>query len=790
MMAVCVPHAGASLAVAVVLLAPPTTAAQTAGPDRALLDRYCLTCHNDDVRTGGLSLEGVDPAEPAHHAEVFEKVVLKLRSGMMPPAGRLRPAASAIATFVSAVEAGIDRVAAVQPNPGRPILQRLNRTEYGNAVRDLLDLEVDTESLLPPDDMSQGFDNMSDVLTISPTLLESYLVAAGKITRLAVGDPDAAPAVETYVVPQAFSQMRHVAGAPFGTRGGLAVRHTFPADGDYVFRLSFYFASIGAFFGDNMPADGEQIEVAVNGARVALLDIDRKMRTTDVLRTLPIPIRAGPHMVSASFVQRAAGPVQDFVMPFEQALADLSTGHFPGLTGLPHLRNLGIDGPHDVTGVSDTPSRRRIFTCQPDERDSARACAREVLGGVARRAYRRPVSDDDLALLESFYDMGRAEGGTFEAGIRLGLQSILADPEFLFRFERTPSGVSAGTNYPISDLELASRLSFFLWSSIPDDALLDVAVGGRLSEPVELARQVRRMLTDPRSETLATDFASHWLHLQNLDEIQPDVYLFPNWDLNLIQSMRRETELLFDGIVRGDRAVTELLTADYTFVDQRLATHYGIPNVIGNRFRRVAVGDERRGLLGHGSILTLTSLANRTSPVIRGAWIMDVLLGAPPPRPPANVPPLKENERGEPHLSMRARLATHRENPACSACHRIMDPVGFSLENFDALGAWRTKDNGADIDPTEALFDGTGVHGPASIRGYLVRSETLFVQNFTRNLLMYALGRVLQASDMPAVRGVAQGASADDNRFSAFVMGIVQSAPFATRRAEETGAAQ
>ena len=613
-----VPHHGLLAFVAAALVAPTTTAAQTPGPDRALLDRYCVTCHSDSLRTGGLSLEGVDPANPAHDVEIFEKVILKLRSGMMPPEGRPRPPAGTSATFVSELEAGIDRVAAAHPNPGRPILHRLNRTEYANAVRDLLDLEVDSSSLLPPDDMSQGFDNMSDVLTISPTLLESYLVAAGKITRLAVGDPDAAPVVETYVVPPAFSQMRHVPGAPFGTRGGLAVRHTFPADGDYVFRLSFYFASIGALFGDNMPAEGEQIEIAVNGARVALLDIDRKMRTTDVLRTPPIPVKAGPQMIAAAFVQRAAGPVQDFVMPFEQALADLSTGHFPGLTGLPHLRNLGIDGPHDVTGVSDTPSRQRIFVCRPAERDSARACAREILGGLARRAYRRPVGDDDLALLESFYDAGHAQGGTFDAGIRLGLQSILADPEFLFRFERTPPSVAAGTNHSISDLELASRLSFFLWSSIPDDVLLDVAIEGRLSEPAELARQVHRMLADPRSETLATNFASHWLHLQNLDDVQPDVYLFPDWDLNVIQSMRRETELLFDGIVRNDRAVTELLTADYTFVDERLATHYGIPDVVGNRFRRVPVADDRRGLLGHGSILTLTSLANRTSPVIPG----------------------------------------------------------------------------------------------------------------------------------------------------------------------------
>ena len=683
---------GAALVAAVLGAAPAGARAQTPGVDgRALTEKYCVTCHNDRLLTAGLSLADVDPANPARDAETFEKVILKLRAGMMPPEGRPRPDASTLARFVANLERDIDHAAATAPNPGRPILHRLNRTEYANAVRDLLGVEIAVASFLPPDDMSQGYDNMSDVLTISPTLLESYLLAAGKISRLAVGDPGAMPAVATYVVPQAFSQTRHVPGTPFGTRGGIAVRHTFPADGDYVFRFSFYFASIGALFGDNMPAEGEQIDVAVNGERVALLDLDRKMRTTDVLRTPPIPIKAGPQMISAAFVERASGPVQDFVMPFEQSLADLSTGHFPGLTGLPHLRNVGIDGPYDVTGVSETPSRARIFTCRPSSTDEERACAADILSPLARRAFRRPVDADDVSLLASFFDTGRATGD-FDAGIRMGLQAILADPEFLFRFERTPVGVAPGTDYHLSDLELASRLSFFLWSSIPDDELLSAAERGGLSDPVELERQVRRMLDDPRAETLSTNFASHWLHLQNLNDIQPDVYLFPDWDANLTQSMRRETEQLFESIVREDRNVMDLVTADYTFVDQRLATHYGIANVVGNRFRRVPVTDnDRRGLLGHGSILTLTSLATRTSPVIRGTWVMDVLLGAPPPRPPANVPPLDENERGEQHVTMRERLAAHRESPACAACHRIMDPVGFSLENFDAVGAWRAR---------------------------------------------------------------------------------------------------
>ena len=721
---------------------------------------------------------------PVADVETFEKVILKLRSGMMPPEGRSRPDDQLRTAFVVDLENRIDRAVLDAPSPGRPILHRLNRTEYANAVRDLLDVEVNVEMLLPPDDMSQGYDNMSDVLTVSPTLLESYLTAAGKISRMAIGDPDATPSVETYVVPQAFSQMRHVIDTPFGTRGGIAVRHHFPADGNYVFRLSFYFASIGAFFGDNIPAEGEQIEIALNGERVALLDLNRKMRTTDVLRTEPIPITAGPQLVSASFIQRAAGPVQDFVMPFDQALADLSTGHFPGLTGLPHLRNIGIDGPHEITGISATPSRERVLTCHPRSGVEDTRCADQILSTIARRAFRRPLTEIDRNRLMTFFNTGRSEGD-FEDGIRIGLQAILADPEFLFRFERTPDDIAPGDNYMVSDLELASRLSFFLWSSIPDDELITVAAAGRLSDAVELERQVLRMLADEKSTTLSTNFAAHWLRLQNLNDIRPDVFLYPNWDLNLTRSMRRETELLFDSIVRDDRDVMELLTADYTFVDQRLAEHYGLPGVVGNRFRRVPVADEaRRGLLGHSSVLTLTSLANRTSPVIRGAWVMDVLLGTPPPRPPANVPALDENEHGEDPSTMRERLALHRASPACASCHRIMDPVGFALENFDPIGAWRTRDSGTVIDASDTLFDGTAVHGPSSLRQYLEQSEELVVGNFARNLMMFALGRVLQPTDMAAVRMVAHQASAHDNRFSSFALGIVSSPPFMMRQAE------
>ena len=756
--------------------------------NRAMLDEYCITCHNEDLKVGNFSLVDVDVAKPETNAEQLEKVFLKLSAGMMPPAGMPRPERSEIEAFVADVEKRVDDAAAVNSNPGRPILHRLNRTEYKNSIRDLLDLDVAIESLLPPDDMSQGYDNMSDVLTISPALLDGYIRAAGKISRLAVGDSGATPVVETYVVPQAISQLSHIEGTPFGTRGGMVVRHNFPADGEYVFVMSFYYASIGALFGDNKPAEGEQIEIAVNGERVALLDVDRKLKSTEDLRTPTIKVKAGPQTISAAFIERASGPVLDFVMPFEQALADLSTGHIPGLTGLPHLRNLGVSGPYSVTGVSDMPSRRRIFACRPEAAGEELPCAREILSGLARSAFRRPVTEGDVKHLVDLYQTGR-RARDFDSGITVALEAILADPEFLFRFERTPAGVPRGANHRISDLELASRLSFFLWSSLPDDELLTVASQGKLRDPAVLERETRRMLKDPRSETLATNFASHWLHLQNLKDVHPDVYLYPDWDHNLTDSMRRETEIFFDTLVREDRSTLELLTADYTFVDERLALHYRIPNVLGNRFRRVRSADEnRRGLLGHGSILTLTSLANRTSPVIRGEWILSVLLGAPPPRPPADVPPLKENEVGAKHASVRERLEQHRADAVCASCHNIMDPIGFSLENFDPVGAWRTKDSGFDVDPSGTLFDGTDVRGPVDLQKFLTRpsSQALFLKNFTQNLLMYALGRVLQYYDMPAVRSIVQEAEQSDNRFSSFVLGIVKSTPFQMRRAEES----
>jgi len=728
-----------------------------------LVDRYCAYCHNTKLKTGGLDLTKLDPAHVAPDAQEWEKVVRKLRAGMMPPAGMPRPDVAAINAFAASLEAGLDRAAAEKPNPGRPALHRLNRVEYANSVRDLLGLDIDVASLLPTDDASHGFDNMAEVLNISPTLMEGYIRAAGKISRAAVGDPGMSPLVETYHIPQAFSQTGHVEGAPFGTRGGIVVRHNFPADGEYIFKMTFYYSSIGPMFGASQK--GEQIEIAVNGERAALMNIDPNLKVSDDVRTPGIKIKAGPQTISAAFLRRSAGPVEDFVMPFEGALDDLSTGHIPGLTGLPHLRDLGINGPYNATGVGDTPSRRRIFVCRPVASGDEHACAKTIVTALARQAFRRPVTTADQESLLSLFQVGRNQGD-FESGIRMGVQGILADPEFVFRFERTPAGVAPGSNYRIGDLELASRLSYFLWSSAPDEQLITLAGEGKLQDPAVLDGQVRRMLADGRAEALAKNFAGQWLFMRNLQDVQPDVYVYPDFDMNLLQSMRRETEMFFDSFRREDRNVAEMLTANDTFVDERLARHYGIPDISGTRFRRVTLTDPNRfGLLGKGSILTVTSFANRTAPTVRGKWIMDNLLGAPPPNPPADVPPLKENGEGAKPLPVRARLEQHRTNPACAACHKMMDPIGLALESFDAVGAWRIHDSGFPIDSSGQLVDGTKVSSPVSLRQALESHSDAFLQTFTERLLTYALGRGVEYYDMPAVRAICREAAGEGNRF-------------------------
>jgi len=763
---------------------PPSLAA-----GRAVIKQHCSGCHNESLKSGGMSLTRLDLARPAQSAELAEEVIRKLRAGLMPPPGLPRPSPLAVKALVATLESGIDRAAAVHPNPGRPALHRLNRTEYANSIRDLLDLAVDVAPLLPADDMSHGFDNMADALTISPALMEGYIRAASRISRQAAGDTAALALTSTYSIPRVASQMRHVEGTPFGTRGGIAVTHNFPADGDYTFRLGFYYVPEGPLFGQNM-GKGQQIEVAVNGARVALLDINPAMTLAkDGIKTGPIHVNAGPQKISAAFISKFDGPLEDEFRPVEQSLVDVSTGNIPGMTSLPHLHEFSVTGPVKVAGLSDTPSRRRIFTCRPEGADEI-PCAKRILSSLARQAYRRPVNANDLEDLLGFYQSGR-NGADFETGIRTALQAILASPEFVFRFERTPAGVAPGTNYRITDLELASRLSYFLWSSAPDEPLLTAAAQGRLRDPLVLEKQVRRMLADPRSEALAASFAGQWLHLQNLKDANPDLYLFPNFDKTLAQSMRRETELLFDDIVHNDRNVLDLLTANYTFVDERLAKHYGIPNVLGNRFRRVPLTDPNRfGLLGHGGILTLTSTAIRTSPVQRGKYIMEVMLGTPPPPAPPNVPALPENADARTanvtkQQSVRDRMQEHRANPACASCHKLMDPIGFALENFDAVGVWRANDSGMRIDPTGQMFDGAKLDGPVSVRQALLKHADSFIGAFTENLLAYGMGRVLEYSDMPAVRAIDRAAALNNNRFSSFVLGIVKSRQFQMRRAED-----
>ena len=750
---------------------------------QGLVNKYCAGCHNDKLKSGGFSWTTIDLANPSQNAERAEQVIRYLRAGMMPPPGIPRPDPATTKNFAASIERAVDKASAADPNPGAPALHRLNRIEYHNSVRDLLDLDVDVASLLPADDMSHGFDNMADVLTVSPALMEGYLRAAGRISRMAVGDPSVTPSTVTFHVPRVINQIRHIEGTPFGTRGGMAVVHNFPADGEYTIRLFFYNDLCGPLFGKNQ-GKAEQIEVAVNGERVALMPINPNFVLTDFLQTPPIKIKAGPQKISASFIQRAEGPFEDVVSPFEQTLVDLTRADLPGMTSLPHLREMNITGPKNVTGISETPSRHKIFACRPAAGADEIPCAKKIIAALARQAYRRPVADADTEDLLSIYQKGRNKGD-FEAGIRTVIEAILSDPEFVFRFERTPNGVAPGSNHRIGDLELASRLSYFLWSSAPDDELITVASQGKLKDPQVLEHQVRRMLADPKSEALSKVFAAEWLHLQNLKDVQPDVYQYPNFNKNLAESMRVETELFFDSIAREDRSVLDLLTANYTFVDEILAKHYGIPDVLGTRFRRVALSDPNRfGLLGQSSILTLTSIATRTSPVQRGKWVMIVLLGTPPPPPPPNVPLLKENEENAKASSVRERMEQHRKNEPCRSCHQLMDPIGLALENFDAVGAWRAKDSGVMVDANGRMFDGTVLDGPVSLRKAILGHSDAFIQTFTENLLAYALGRVVDYRDEPMVRGIERAAARENNRFSAFVLGIVNSMPFQMRRAD------
>jgi cytochrome c551/c552 len=786
-------HAAPKLAVAHDTSSHAAALAGDPASQTALLRQYCTGCHNETLKTGGLSLASFDAAQAAEQTEVAEKIIRKLRAGMMPPPGVKRPDEARVAALAEALETRIDRVAAAGANPGARPFQRLNRAEYGRAIKDLLALDVDVTAFLPADTISGGFDNVADAQAFSPTLLEGYLRAASRVTALAIGDPDAASTETNYRAAKTASQLRRIDGAPLGTRGGISAVHTFPADGDYVFRMDLHSNACGVLFGGT--ASNEQIEVSIDGARVAVLDIDPKMieATTGVtLKTPTIHVKAGPQRVTIAFINRFEGPVTDLLAPIDHTLADTQIGVAFGITTLPHLKDFSIVGPHRVTGVSDTPSRRTIFTCRPTTRAEEAPCAAEIVKRLATQAFRRPLSERDFAGLMRFYEEGRAERD-FESGIASALEAILASPQFLFRVETTPATLKAGQTYRLGDMELASRLSFFLWGTGPDAELLDVARQGRLTAPGMLEKQVKRMLGDARSETLSTRFASQWLRLQDVDEILPDALLYPYYDSTLGQALKRETQLFFDSLVREDRSVLELLTADYTFVNARVARHYGIPNVTGNEFRRVTVPDDRRGILGHGSILTLTSVADRTSPVMRGKWIMEVLLGSPPPPPPPDVPALEETKAsiGGRLLSVRERVEEHRKNPMCASCHRMIDPPGLALENFDVTGRWRIKDNDQPIDASGELYDGTKMSGPAGLRSALLKHKDTVLLSFTESLMTYALGRRVEHYDMPAIRAIIRDARSQEHRMSSFIMGIVNSAAFQQSKAptSETAAA-
>ncbi|MGH9335409.1 MAG: DUF1592 domain-containing protein, partial [Vicinamibacteria bacterium] len=663
--------------------------------------------------------------------------------------------------------------------------------EYGRSVKELLDIEVDVTAFLPPDTVSHSFDNVADVQTMSPTLMEGYLRAASKISRLAVGDPGVGATEATYKASRTASQMGHVEGAPFGTRGGIAVVYHFPADGEYVFKMMLHGSPTGQLYG--APAKGEQLEVAINGERVALLDVDPMMDESDpngmTMETPPIAVKAGPHRVAAAFIQRFVAPVDDLLSPIAHTLADTQIGSDYGVRTLPHLREFRINGPHHVTGVSETPSRRKIFTCRPTSSDDEAGCAEEIVSELATKAYRRPLNEMDLEGLLSFYRQG-AEEADFESGIRTALQAILASPHFVFRLEGAPA--DSGETYRLRDLDLASRLSFFLWATVPDEELVKLASEGALRDPAVLEQQVSRMLADPRAEALATRFASQWLRLQDLEGMYPDPLLYPQYDDTLSKAMRRETELFFENLVREDRSVLDILTADYTFVNERLARHYRIPNVTGERFRRVALeGENRRGILGQGSILTLTSIADRTSPVMRGKWVLEVLLGSPPPPPPPNIPDLEATEDASPGkvLSVREAMELHRSNPACTSCHQVIDPLGLALENFDPTGAWRIKDNGVPVDASGELYDGMALDGPYGLRQALLKYQDVFLMSFTESLMTYALGRRVEYYDMPTARHIARQAKANDYRISSFIEGVVKSPAFQMMGGQEAGVA-
>ena len=763
--------------------APATSPSASAVPDvsgqRALLDQYCVTCHNQKLKTANLLLDQLDLAHLRDHADIGEKVVRKLRAGMMPPSGMPRPDQATREKLISWMEGELDRGAATHlPPPG---LHRLNRVEYANAIRDLLDVQVDPSKFLPSDDSTHGFDNMAGTLTMSPALIEAYLSAAGKISRMAIGDVSN-PSQIVYDGPTDTSQNGHIEGNPFGTRGGMVVKHQFPADGEYVIKVK----GIAGYFNNLLgQIKGEQLEVTIDGERVKLFDWDKEIGTGGagkVGATPRVQVKAGLHTIGIAFLATNDAPGSELNKPFVRTLN--SPGQIPGYLFYPGVGQTVVEGPFDVKDTQDSPSRRKIFVCRPTGQRDEEVCARQIVSNLARRAYRRPVRADDLGILMTFYQAGRNDGA-FDSGIEAVLQRVLADPEFLYRGEPEASALQAGRTYRISDTELASRLSFFLWSSIPDEELLTVATQGKLKQPAVLDQQIRRMVADPKSKTLVENFVGQWLNVRGMAAMEPVVNLFPDFDSTLREGFRREAELFFDSIVHEDRSILDLLTADYTFVNERVAKHYGIPNVYGSNFRRVQLGPEfdmRRGLLGKGALLTVTSQAARTSPVTRGKWFLQTFFGISPPDPPPNVPAIKPaandaaGNAKEP--TMRQRMEQHHANPVCATCHNIFEPLGLAMENFDAVGAWRTEDNGTPIDGAGKFIDGTPVDGPASLRALILKYQDAYIRNVTEKLLTYALGRGVEFEDMPLVRKIVRDSAPTNYRFSSLVTSIVTSDAF------------
>ena len=773
-----------ALALAVTHLIPGGSAGvreTDAGPHRETLNQYCVVCHSRALLTAGLNLEDLDTNDLEVNGVIWEKMLRKLRNGEMPPAGMPRPEPATYAALIEYIDKGRERIGEEKPNPGRPTLHRLNRAEYGNAIRDLLALEIESAELLPADDIGYGFDNIGDVLSVSPLLMERYLSAAGRISRMAVGDTATPPQFQTYDVPRALEQIDRMSEAmPFGSRGGSSVRHHFPVDGEYVISAKLQIGRYDQILGLERE---RRMDIRLDGERLGRFTIAADPRAGALVHgagegpdshlEVRIPVKAGTHTITATFIK-------DTIVPEGILNNDRETAFFEG------VGNISVAGPYNVAGPGATPSREKIFLCKPAAASEDEACAERIISALARRAYRRPVTDGDLPQLMKLYKQGAAGGG-FEGGIRLALQKILVAPEFLFRVELDPEGAAPGSVHRISDVELASRLSFFLWSTIPDEELLGLAERGDLKNETVLEQQVKRMLADARSQALVENFAGQWLFLRNISRIQPDPASFPNFDDNLRAGLRRETELLIESSLREDKSVGGLLDTDYTFINERLAEHYGIEGVYGNEFRRVPVTDEkRRGLLGQASILTVTSYPNRTAPTIRGKWVLEQLLGTPPPPPPPNVPSLKEND-GTRVMTMRQRMEQHRANPACAVCHRMMDPLGFALENFDGLGRWRETIGTTPIDTSGVLPDGTQFNGPAGLRKVLLTKKALFVETFTERLLTYALGRGVEPYDRPTVRKIVREAAADDERWSSIILGIVKSTPFQMRSVSDGG---